>query len=119
MSADFPNLCGFRLKFAESVYNLPIPLTIYDSIILLYTHIVFCSWIPLIFPDLALFIQNSENFVAESAKSLLFGATLSDSVLAIGSRKPKKKKDQRKIAILQVPLYENFGVRKINIDFKS
>ena len=69
--------CGFHLQFADSTYNLRIPLTVADSATAQFNDtkcFIICLWIPQ--TDL-----DSANTVADSANSLIFRAILSGTMI--------------------------------------
>ena len=68
-------ICGFHFTVA----NYPTAITVADSKFY-ETHIIICSWIPQTVPDSAKFFAGSANFVADSAKLPVFGASLSNTV---------------------------------------
>ena len=91
MFVDSAKLGVIRLEFADSTYKC----RFHDSLSLLNTYIIVCLWIPQTVPDSVNFVADSTIFVADSAKLLVFGAILSNSVLAI-FRGIQNSKDQRK-----------------------
>ena len=95
--------------YADSAYNLRILLTIcgfhdsyafHGNLSLLNLHIIFCLLIPQTVPDSANFFSVCANFVAGSAKLLVFGAIFSNPVFQLFVREMQNStEDQRKIAM--------------------
>ena len=70
MQVHSSHLCGFCLQFVDSTYSCGF----HDSLSLLNSYTIICSWIPLTVPHFAIFIADSTNFVAHSVKLPVFGA---------------------------------------------
>ena len=67
-------ICGFHLRFADSIYNLLISLTVAVSATAQFNKCFsICSWIPQT-------VLDSTNTVADSANSPIFVAILSATI---------------------------------------
>ena len=88
MLVDSANVCGLRLQFADSTHSCGF----HDSLSLINTYIIICSWIPLTVPNSAKFVACSTIFVAESESCLFSNNFEQYNFLAI---RPWNTKQQR------------------------
>ena len=90
-------ICGFHLQFADSPYNLRIPLTVADSATAQFNDTNVLSVVPQT-------VLDSTNAVADSANSHNCGANLSGTMIWVSVCGIQNSiEDQRKVALLRIP----------------